>query len=76
MVRVFPGENFGFGVDAGLDVGGDDAGLTFRGGGAVGFPIGEAGGGDLFFGTHEKTLLQKNRAGPEAGPGILSTIRA
>jgi hypothetical protein len=33
-VRVFPGEDFGFGVDTGLEVGGDDAGLTFGGGGA------------------------------------------
>ena len=56
---VFPGEDFGFGVDAGLEVGGDDAGLTFGGGGAAGFAAAEAGGGDLLFGTHEKTLLQE-----------------
>jgi len=55
----FPGEDFGFGVDAGLEVGGDDAGLAFRGGGAAGFAAIEAGGGDLLFGTHEKTLLQE-----------------
>jgi hypothetical protein len=66
---LFPREDFGFGVDTGLEVGGDDASLTFRGGGAAGFAAVEAGGGDLLFGTHEKTLLQENRAGPEADPG-------
>ena len=59
-LRVFPGEDFGFGVDTGLEVGGDDAGLTFRGGGAAGFPAVEAGGGDLLFGTHEKNSLAKD----------------
>ena len=58
-LRAFPGEDFAFGVDTGLEVGGDDGGLTFRGSGAAGFAAVEAGGGDLLFGTHEKTLLQK-----------------
>ena len=48
-LRVFPGEDFGLGVDTGLEVGGDDAGLTFLGGGAAGFPAVEAGGGDLLY---------------------------
>ena len=65
----FPGEDFGFGVDTGLEVGGDDAGLTFRGGGTAGFPAVKAGGADLLFGTHEKTLLQEIGAGPEVRPG-------
>jgi len=35
LFLVFPDDDLGFGEDAGLEVGVDDASLTFGGGGAV-----------------------------------------
>ena len=51
FVAVFPHEDLGFGVDAADEVGVDDAGLVFGGGGAVGIASVLAGGGDLLFST-------------------------
>src|ERR1035437_1894484 len=53
---VFPHEDLGFGEDAGLEVGDDDAGLAFGGGGTVGFAAALAGGGDLLLGAHGKAF--------------------
>jgi hypothetical protein len=54
---VLPGEDFVFGEDAALEVGGDDAGFAFGGDGAVGLASILAGRGDPFFGAHGKESL-------------------
>src|ERR1039457_5785304 len=54
---VFPDEDLGFGEDAGLEVGDDDAGLAFGGGGTVGLASIVTGGGELLLGTHKMTFL-------------------
>ena len=58
---VLGGEDLGFGVDAGFEVGGDDAGLAFLGDGAVGELGVAAVGGELTSGGHEK--LRKEELG-------------
>src|ERR1017187_6362886 len=61
LVLVFPDEDLGFGEDAGLEVGVDDAGLAFGGGGATqGVPRLASvvtGGGELLLGAHKITSL-------------------
>ena len=63
------------GEDAGLEVGVDDAGLAFGGGGAVGFASVLTGGGDLLLRAHEKPFLAgsetcgtKRKGSPEGLP--------
>ena len=53
----FPHEDLGFSEDAGLEVGVDDASLTFGGGGAVGLGSVLTGGGDLLLSAHKGTSL-------------------
>src|ERR1035441_117695 len=53
----FPREDLGFSEDAGLEVGVDDASLTFGGGGAVGLASVLTGGGDLLLSAHKRTFL-------------------
>jgi hypothetical protein len=53
---VFPDDDLGFGEDAGLEVGVDDASLTFGGGGAVGLGSVLTGGGDLLLSAHKRTF--------------------
>ena len=53
---VFPHEDLGFGEDAGLEVGVDDASLTFGGGGTVGLASVLTGGGDLLLSAHKESL--------------------
>src|ERR1022692_2951628 len=55
---VFPGEDLGFGEDAGLEVGVDDAGLAFGGRGTVGLASIVTRGGDLLLGAHKKGSCQ------------------
>ena len=50
---VFPDEDLGFGEDAGLEVGVDDAGLACGGGGTVGLASIVTGGGELLLGAHK-----------------------
>src|ERR1035441_306809 len=56
LFLVFPDEDLGFGKDAGLEVGVNDASLTFGGGGAVGLGSVLTGGGDLLLSAHKKGL--------------------
>ena len=53
LFLVFPDEDLGFGEDAGLEVGIDDAGLAVGGGGAVGLASILTGGGDLLLSAHK-----------------------
>ena len=56
FVAVFPHEDLGIGVDPADEVGVDDAGLAFGGGGFVGFGSVLTGGGDPLFSAHRKTF--------------------
>jgi hypothetical protein len=57
---VFPHEDLGFREDAGLEVGVDDASLTFGGGGAVGLASILTGGGDLLLSAHKRAFLGRS----------------
>ena len=56
LFGVFPHEDLGFSEDAGLEVGVDDASLTFGGDGAVGLASVLTGGGDLLLSAHKRTF--------------------
>ena len=55
IIGGLPRQDFSFGVDAGDEVGGEDARFSVGGDRAVGFAAVAARGCDLFFGTHEET---------------------
>src|SRR5271157_3277090 len=57
LFLVFPHEDLGFSEDAGLEVGVNDASLTFGGDGAVGLGSVLMGGGDPLLSAHKRTLL-------------------
>ena len=56
LFGVFPTEDLGFGEDAGLEVGVDDASLALGGDGAVGLASVLTGGGDLLLSAHNRGL--------------------
>lgn len=56
LFGVFPHEDLGFSEDAGLEVGVDNASLTFGGGGAVGLGSVLTGGGDLLLSAHKRAF--------------------
>jgi len=82
LFLVFPDDDLGFGKDAGLEVGVDDASLTFGGSSAVGLGSVLTGGGDLLLSAHKRTLLagletfvRKVKGSPE-GTALLTTTVA
>src|ERR1035437_7533779 len=82
LVLVFPDEDLGFGEDAGLEVGVDDAGFAFGGGVPVGLASIVAGGGDLLLSAHKKLswqvwrpAFQREKGSPEGLPFSTTTDR-
>jgi hypothetical protein len=56
LFGVLPDEDLGFSEDAGLEVGVDDASLTFGGDGTVGLASVLTGGGDLLLRAHKRAF--------------------
>ena len=64
----FPGEDVGFGKEAGMDVGSDDTSLALGCDSAEGLASVLAGSSDLLLSTHDEAFLKMKKGSPEGLP--------